>query len=213
LVRVLVLEDNPTDAMAVRRELADRFEVILAETLADGLIRLTTPGRAPDVIVTDLNLPDSSGPRTLEILRETAPEIPIVVSTGNLDVGVRRQLDLLGAAHLHDKSDGLPILRVLLQHTESLHQNMAMQKHHMRGEIERLARDAAEEAAKKAIEELVLRLGLHDEEGVRMAVRLARGWDAAKSRFTAAIATGLGSALLLAVGAGIVAIMRNQGTK
>jgi len=46
-----------------------------------------------------------------------------------------------------------------------------------------------------------------------MAVRLARGWDAAKARFTAAIAAGLGSALLLAVGAGVVAIVRNQGSK
>ena len=83
----------------------------------------------------------------------------------------------------------------------------------MQSEIDRVARSAAEEAAKKAIDELVHRLGLHDEEGLRMAVRLARGWDAAKARFTAAIAAGLGSALLLAVGAGIVAIVRNQGSK
>lgn len=212
-MRVLVLEDDPTDALAVRRELADRFDVVIADTLAEGLIRLTTPGRIPDVIVTDLNLPDSSGPRTLEILRETAPGIPVVVSTGNLSLGVRRQLDLLGAAHLHDKNDGLPILRVLLQQTESFHQTIAAQRTQMRGEIDRVARSIAEEAATKAIGELVHRLGLHDEEGLRMAVRLARGWDAAKARFTAAIATGLGSALLLALGAGIVAIMRNQGSK
>ncbi len=212
-MRVLVLEDDPTDALAVRRELAERFDVVLANTLAEGLIRLTTPGRAPDVIVTDLNLPDSSGPRTLEILRETAPGIPVVVSTGDLSTGVRRQLDLLGAAHLHDKNDGLPILRVLLQQTESFHQTIAMQRSQMRAEIDRVARAAAEEAAKKAIDALVHRLGLHDEEGLRMAVRLARGWDAAKARFTAAIATGLGSALLLALGAGLVAIMRNQGSK
>lgn len=213
MVRVLVLEDDPTDALAVRRELADRFDVVLADTLAEGLIRLTTPGRAPDVIVTDLNLPDSSGPRTLEILRETAPGIPIVVSTGDLSTGVRRQLDLLGAAHLHDKNDGLPILRMLLQQTEAFHQTIAVHRSQMRAEIDRVASAAAEEAAKKAISELVHRLGLHDEEGLRMAVRLARGWDAAKARFTAAIATGLGSALLLAIGAGIVAIMRNQGSK
>jgi len=212
-VRVLVLEDDPTDVQALRRELAGRFEMVLAESLAEGLVRLSTPGRVPDVIVTDLNLPDSAGPRTLEILREAAPGIPIVVSTGDLSGGVRKQLDLLGAAHLHDKNDGLPILRALLQHTESFHQTMVLHKSQMRGEIDRVARSAAEEAAKKAIDELVHRLGLHDEEGLRMAVRLARGWDAAKARFTAAIATGLGSALLLAVGAGVVAIVRNQGSK
>lgn len=212
-MRVLVLEDDPTDALALRRELAGRFDVTLAGTLAEALLRLTMPGRAPDVIVTDLNLPDSNGPRTLEILRETSPGIPIVVSTGHLSEGVRRQLDLLGAAHLHDKSDGFALLRAVLQHTESFHQTMAAHKAQMAAEIERVARGAAELAAGRAMNELVQRLGLHDEEGVRMAVRLARGWDAAKSRFTAAIAAGLGSALLLALGAGIVAILRNQGSK
>lgn len=212
-MRVLVLEDDPTDVQALRRELTGRFEMVLAETLADGLVRLAAPGFTPDVIVSDLNLPDSTGPRTLEILREAAPDIPIVVSTGHLNGGVRKQLDLLGAAHLHDKNDGLPILRVLLQQTESFHQSIVLHKSQMSSEIDRVARSAAEEAAKKAIDELVHRLGLHDEEGLRMAVRLARGWDAAKARFTAAIAAGLGSALLLAVGAGIVAIVRNQGSK
>lgn len=213
VLRVLVLEDDPTDALAMRRELAGRFEIILAETLAEGLIRLTAPGRRPDVIVTDLDLPDSMGPRTLEILREAAPSIPIVVSTGHLGLGIRRQLDLLGAAHLHDKNDGFSILRAVLQHAESFHQTMAAHKTQMRDEIARVADSAAQEAASKAIDELVQRLGLHDEEGLKMAVRLARGWEAAKARFTAAIATGLASALLLALGAGVIAIMRNQGTK
>jgi CheY-like chemotaxis protein len=167
-VRGLVLEDDPTDALAMRRELADRFEVILAETLADALIRLTAPGRAPDVIVTDLNLPDSTGPRTLEILRETAPGIPIVVSTGHLSATVRRQLDLLGAAHLHDKNDGFPILRALLQHTESFHQTMAMHRSQMRGEIDRVARAAAEEATRKAID--------HSSSGSACTTRKGSGW-------------------------------------
>lgn len=212
-MRVLLLEDDPTDAMAMQRELAGRFEVVLAGTLADALLKLTYPGGLPDVIVTDLNLPDSSGPKTLEILREAAPSTPVVVSTGHLSPSVRRQLDLLGAAQLHDKNDGFPILRTLLQHTESVHQSMAQHKDQMRIEIDRVARAAAEEAATKAIDELVQRLGLHDEEGLRMAVRFARGWDAAKARFTAAIATGLGTALLLAVGAGIVALMRTEASK
>ncbi|HRY24034.1 MAG TPA: response regulator [Geminicoccaceae bacterium] len=213
VLRVLVLEDDPTDAFAMRRELAGRFEVTLAATLADALVRLTTPGLKPDVIVTDLNLPDSNGPRTLEILRGASPDIPIVVSTGHLSEGVRRQLDLLGVAHLHDKNDGFALLRAVLQHTESVHHSIAVHKAHISTEIERVARLAAEEAAGRAIGELVQRLGLHDEEGVRMAVRLARGWDAAKSRFAAAIAAGLASALLLAVSAGIVAILKNQGSK
>ena len=132
-MRVLVLEDDPTDAFAMRRELAGRFEVTLAATLADALVRLTTPGLKPDAIVTDLNLPDSNGPRTLEILRGASPDIPIVVSTGHLSEGVRRQLDLLGVAHLHDKNDGFALLRAVLQHTESVHHSIAVHSPSRRG--------------------------------------------------------------------------------
>ncbi len=46
-----------------------------------------------------------------------------------------------------------------------------------------------------------------------MAIRLARGWEAAKSRFVSAVTTGLASALLLAIGAGIVAVLRHGGSK
>ena len=46
-----------------------------------------------------------------------------------------------------------------------------------------------------------------------MAIRLARGWEAAKIRFVSALTTGLASAFLLAIGAGIVAMLRQGGPK
>jgi hypothetical protein len=65
----------------------------------------------------------------------------------------------------------------------------------------------------RAIDELLDRLGLSDEEGLRMAIRLARGWEAAKMRFISTVTTGLASAFLLAIGAGIVAMVRHGGSK
>jgi hypothetical protein len=68
----------------------------------------------------------------------------------------------------------------------------------------------AETAVTRAIDNLVDRLGLADQEGVRMAIRFARGWDAAKARFVSALTTGIASAVLLAIGAGLVAILRQN---
>ena len=47
-------------------------------------------------------------------------------------------------------------------------------------------------------------VGLGDEEGLRMAIRLARRWEAAKIRFVSAVTTGLASAFLLISSAGMM---------
>ena len=80
-------------------------------------------------------------------------------------------------------------------------------------EIDRVTRDAADAAVSRAIDELLDRLGLGDEEGLRMAIRLARGWEAAKNPLRLGGHHRLASALLLAIGAGIVAMMRHGGSK
>ena len=72
-----------------------------------------------------------------------------------------------------------------------------------------MAREAADAAVTRAVD----RLDLDDEEGLKMAVRLARGWEAAKLCFFSAIATGLGTALLVALGAGLVTMLRQNAAK
>jgi DNA-binding NarL/FixJ family response regulator len=212
-LRVLLLEDDSIDALAVQRELAGRYDVRAVPTLAEALGELARPGWRPDVIVTDLNLPDSEGAATLQTLQAVAAATPIIVSTGGLTDVLRRQLDALGAAHLHDKGSGLGLLKAVLQQHHLLQQTVASHRSELKAEIDRVARDVADAAADRAIERLVARLGLGDEEGLRMAIRLARGWEAAKLKFFSAIATGIGTALLLALGAGIVAVLRDNASK
>ncbi|MFO1532947.1 MAG: ATP-binding protein [Thermoplasmatota archaeon] len=81
-LRVLLLEDDEEDAMLAREALtggiAGRFTVRHAATLRDALLALAD---APDVVLTDLNLPDSSGFATVQRLR-AASAAPIVVFTG-----------------------------------------------------------------------------------------------------------------------------------
>lgn len=63
-----------------------RFRLIEAVTLQEGIERLSeTP---VDVVLLDLNLPDSSGMQTFARMRAEVPELPIVVQSGTEDLGL-----------------------------------------------------------------------------------------------------------------------------
>ena len=83
-IAVLVIEDNPADARLVGEMLADAkgaaFDVLYADSLSTGLERLAEGGI--DVILLDLNLPDSHGLDTFVQVRIQAQHLPIVVLTG-----------------------------------------------------------------------------------------------------------------------------------
>lgn len=81
---LLLVEDNPTDALLVKGMLSPpgrvRFEVTHVATLEAALKAL---GQAsPDLILLDLNLPDESS-ETLRVVHAAAPTIPIVVATAD----------------------------------------------------------------------------------------------------------------------------------
>ena len=90
-VRVLHIEDSPTDTELVRAVLgrspvAD-FGVESVPTLADGLARLAGDGGADggfDVVVLDLHLPDAEGLDTFTRVAAAAGGVPIVVCTGSV---------------------------------------------------------------------------------------------------------------------------------
>jgi CheY-like chemotaxis protein len=212
-VRVLLLEDNTVEALALQRELGVRHDMRVAASLADALATLTHPGWRPDIIVTDLHVPDSEGARTLEALQAVAGEVPVVVCAGAPTEVLRGQLDALGGADLGERSHGVSLLKAVLQQHQLFQQTVAAHRTELKAEIDRVAREVVDSAVSLAVDGLIDRLGLEDEEGLRMAIRLARGWEAAKLKFFSAIATGLGSALLLAVGAGLVAVLRQSSSK
>ncbi len=83
-IRVLLIEDNPPDAVFIDEMLAEAkdfsFNVEWKETLSIGLERLAKKGI--DVVLLDLNLPDSKGFNTFTKTLAQAPEIPIIILTG-----------------------------------------------------------------------------------------------------------------------------------
>jgi signal transduction histidine kinase/HPt (histidine-containing phosphotransfer) domain-containing protein len=83
LIRVLLIDDSPSDRRLIREMLAKSrdvsFDVAVAETLAAGLE--VVAASQPDVLVIDLGLPDSKGLGTFARLHRVAPHLPIVVLT------------------------------------------------------------------------------------------------------------------------------------
>jgi PAS domain S-box-containing protein len=89
-IRILLVEDNPGDAFLVRtllEESGEHFVIEHRENLTTALTVLGTQSQDTqfDVVLLDLNLPDSSGMETIRRIRDTDSQTPIVVLTGHKD--------------------------------------------------------------------------------------------------------------------------------
>lgn len=86
---VLLIEDNPGDADLVRLRLVEgksAVDVSFANKLSDGLASMTRS--MPSVVLLDLNLPDSRGAETFRKVLEKAPNVPVVILSGQDDEGL-----------------------------------------------------------------------------------------------------------------------------
>jgi DNA-binding NarL/FixJ family response regulator/signal transduction histidine kinase len=83
-VKILLVEDSPSDAALLREGLphngAHQFHVTTVARMAEALACLR--GESYDVVLLDLSLPDSTGIETLSHVQDAAPHLPIVVLTG-----------------------------------------------------------------------------------------------------------------------------------
>jgi len=83
-LRILLVEDSPIEAHLIRSILqSTSFRVTSVDRLSDAVAVLRSSDI--DVILLDLNLPDSQGSDTLDAVLEHAGSIAIVVLTGNGD--------------------------------------------------------------------------------------------------------------------------------
>jgi signal transduction histidine kinase len=86
---VLLIEDNAGDADLIRLRLTESktlVQVNRVERLADGLASLEY--ETPSVVLLDLNLPDSQGAETFRKVLAKAPDVPVVILSGQDDEGL-----------------------------------------------------------------------------------------------------------------------------
>src|SRR4030042_20170 len=92
-ISVLLIEDSIDDAELIKRTLeksvSTKFQVILARKLEDGLKQAEL--NEPDLIVSDLGLPDSHGLDTVTKILLAVPHVPLVVLSGfdDDDTGIK----------------------------------------------------------------------------------------------------------------------------
>jgi two-component system sensor histidine kinase/response regulator len=117
LINVLLIEDDPDDILLVKEALAEvsmgKIKLEYTGRLSRGLIELSA--HAYDVILLDLNLPDSRGLETLKTVINSHPKVPVVVLSGLADDATTIEAVRRGAQDYLVKGDisGPMLVRVL----------------------------------------------------------------------------------------------------
>lgn len=148
---ILLVEDNPGDVDLIREALskvpAGQFELDSVDRLKTALSRLASAS-VVDVVLLDLNLPDSSGLETLVELKRHVPDVPVVILTSRDDQALGLSALRSGAQDylVKGKSDGELIRRSLLYAMERRQAEMV--RLHLAEA--RAARAAAEDAQERS---------------------------------------------------------------
>lgn len=116
VMKVLLIEDNRIEAVQTQGWLKGHdgaFDVDCVDRLNDGLERISQGGI--DIVLLDLNLPDSRGEATFEKLHAEFPEVPIVVLTGEYDDSIGPATVAKGAQDylVKQHADSASLARVL----------------------------------------------------------------------------------------------------
>jgi signal transduction histidine kinase len=82
-IKVLLIDDDPNDVHHMERMLIDDFSVEVINHLASVMEQLR---HGYDVVILDLNLPDSQGYDTFEAVEKMSGEVPVIVLTYNSDL-------------------------------------------------------------------------------------------------------------------------------
>lgn len=126
-VRVLLIEDNRIEARQTIHWLQSvkdfPISVESVDSLHAGIDRLSSGGI--EIVILDLNLPDSRGIETYTKIHQHSPEVPVVVLTGELSDSIE-QIAVAGGAQdylLKPQMNASTLLRAI-RHALARHQSM-----------------------------------------------------------------------------------------
>ena len=111
--RILLIEDNEIAITKVKRFLRDQFELFISKTKREALSYLNSTKY--DLILLDINLPDSKGVGFLEELTATFSDTPIMILTEEEDPDLAADVIKLGAKEYIRKSKVMANKDLLIQ--------------------------------------------------------------------------------------------------
>src|SRR5882757_6720516 len=106
--RLLLVEDNPGDALLVAEALSEitNYKLALEEVTSLKQASVALQSNGFDGIILDLTLPDSTGIETLTQMHAASPETPIIVLTGmDASSGLREKAERFGAFEFVSKDE------------------------------------------------------------------------------------------------------------
>lgn len=111
MTSILLIEDDPLLGAMIREMLElEAYDVVW---LRSGLPvrRIVAEGVRPDLILTDIVMPDMDGLETMQLLRDTCPEIPLVAMSAEAGAGYLKLASRLGALAVLQKPFTQDVLR------------------------------------------------------------------------------------------------------
>jgi len=110
--RILVVEDDATVRYTISKLLSDHgYDVSIAVDGFDALLQLQQ--KVPDLILSDLNMPQMSGFELLSVVRRRFPEVLVVASSGAYDSSAVPNGVIADAFYAKGQEDASRLLEVI----------------------------------------------------------------------------------------------------
>lgn len=114
--RVLLVEDSAEFRIMLRAMLSRHEDLTVVAEAGDGAAGLTAAQQhAPDVVVTDLQMPGTDGLELTRLLRAWQPDLPIVMLTGFPGPNIMDDAFSAGVSAFLEKASGTMQLPELLR--------------------------------------------------------------------------------------------------
>ncbi len=105
-LRLLIVEDSKDDADLLLHSLQSQGYAVESATVASSTnMRAALEGQAWDLIICDQSMPGFSAPEALAIAKESCPDVPFIIVSGDIDLTLAVALIKLGARDYIDKSE------------------------------------------------------------------------------------------------------------
>ncbi len=121
--RIYVVDDDPKIGELFAKVLGRDGYATQGFTSAEPLLQACDDGRPPDLVLTDLMMPDVSGMELIEALRQRGLTIPVIVMTAHSSVQTAVEAMRLGAFHYLQKPVNLEEMRALLAKALDLYED------------------------------------------------------------------------------------------